>query len=66
MPSTIIHNSKKYSLVEYENEKQLEDFAIINADYIFVLDKPLIEEDFFKEIEQINLPVVWIDHHTIE
>jgi hypothetical protein len=35
MPSTIIHNSKKYSLVEYENEKQLEDFAIINADYIF-------------------------------
>ena len=35
----------------------------LNADYIFVLDKPLISDEFFKEAMQINIPVVWIDHH---
>jgi hypothetical protein len=35
MPQTLIHNNKKYILVEYDNEKQLEDFVISNSDYIF-------------------------------
>lgn len=38
----------------------------LNADYIFILDKPVISQDFWKEIEQINLPVVWIDHHELQ
>ena len=38
----------------------------LNADYIFVLDKPIISEDFLKEVEQVNIPLVWIDHHEIE
>jgi len=38
----------------------------LNADYIFVLDKPVVSEEFFKEVEKINIPVVWIDHHKIE
>ena len=37
----------------------------LNADYIFILDKPVVSEEFWKEVEQINIPVVWIDHHEI-
>ncbi len=35
----------------------------LNADYVFILDKPLVSEEFFEEIHKINVPVVWIDHH---
>jgi len=35
----------------------------LDADYVFILDKPVVSEEFWKEIEQINIPVVWIDHH---
>jgi len=38
----------------------------LSADYIFILDKPVVEPDFFEEAEKINIPVVWIDHHLIE
>ena len=35
----------------------------LNADYIFILDKPVVSEKFLEEVRQVNLPVVWIDHH---
>jgi len=35
----------------------------LGADYIFILDKPVVSEKFFDEVRQVNLPVVWIDHH---
>lgn len=35
----------------------------LNADYIFILDKPIVSEEFFEEAEKYNIPVVWIDHH---
>ncbi len=38
----------------------------LNADYVFILDKPVVSIEFFKEIEQVNIPVVWIDHHKID
>lgn len=38
----------------------------LNADYIFILDKPVVSQGFWKEVEQLNIPVVWIDHHDIE
>ena len=37
----------------------------LNADYIFILDKPLVDKEFFEEARKINIPVVWIDHHEI-
>lgn len=37
----------------------------LNADYIFVLDKPLISKEFIEEIDRMQLPLVWIDHHDI-
>jgi oligoribonuclease NrnB/cAMP/cGMP phosphodiesterase (DHH superfamily) len=36
------------------------------SDYIFILDKPLVSEEFFKEAEKTNIPVVWIDHHITD
>ncbi|HTY44203.1 MAG TPA: DHHA1 domain-containing protein [Patescibacteria group bacterium] len=37
----------------------------LNADYIFILDKPVVSDAFFEEARQVNIPVVWIDHHDI-
>ncbi|MEX2017623.1 MAG: DHH family phosphoesterase [Candidatus Pacearchaeota archaeon] len=38
----------------------------LGADYIFILDKPIVEQDFFDEAEKVNIPVVWIDHHEVQ
>jgi single-stranded DNA-specific DHH superfamily exonuclease len=38
----------------------------LNADYVFILDKPVVSQEFFKRIEEVNIPTVWIDHHTID
>ena len=38
----------------------------LNADYIFILDKPLVSKEFFEKVKEVNIPVVWIDHHEIE
>jgi single-stranded DNA-specific DHH superfamily exonuclease len=38
----------------------------LNADYIFILDKPLVSKEFFKEVKKLNIPVVWIDHHDVQ
>ncbi|MBU0958844.1 MAG: hypothetical protein KKB31_02745 [Nanoarchaeota archaeon] len=38
----------------------------LNADYVFILDKPVVDDDFFKELEKINMPTVWIDHHEVQ
>ena len=37
----------------------------LNADYIFILDKPLVSAEFLENARQFNIPVVWIDHHDI-
>tara|TARA_Y100000310_G_scaffold130751_2_gene129879 strand:+ start:9491 stop:10540 length:1050 start_codon:yes stop_codon:yes gene_type:complete len=38
----------------------------LNADYIFILDKPKVSEAFFEKAEQFNIPIVWIDHHNLD
>src|SRR3989344_5908231 len=38
----------------------------LKADYIFILDKPVVSNEFFLEAEKVNIPVVWIDHHIME
>lgn len=37
----------------------------LGADSVFVLDVPLIGEDFLDEFKKKNMNVVWIDHHDI-
>jgi len=38
----------------------------LEADYVFVLDKPVISKSFVKELDEMHLPLVWIDHHKME
>ena len=40
--------------------RKVEEF---NSDYIFILDKPEVAEDFVSEVEKKNIPIIWIDHH---
>jgi single-stranded DNA-specific DHH superfamily exonuclease len=40
--------------------RKVEEF---NSDYIFILDKPEVSEEFVEEVEKRNIPIVWIDHH---
>ncbi len=37
----------------------------LNADYVFVLDKPVVSEGFIEEISGLGLPLIWIDHHNV-
>ena len=38
----------------------------LKPDYIFILDKPVVLKEFWDEVEKVNIPVVWIDHHEID
>ncbi|MEK6889810.1 MAG: DHHA1 domain-containing protein [Nanoarchaeota archaeon] len=38
----------------------------LGADYVFVLDKPVLSEEFVGAIAEMNLPMVWIDHHDVD
>jgi single-stranded DNA-specific DHH superfamily exonuclease len=38
----------------------------LKADYIFVLDKPVISKEFFEEVDKMQIPLVWIDHHSMK
>ena len=38
----------------------------LKPDYIFILDKPSVDEVFLQEAKNLNLPVVWIDHHDVK
>lgn len=48
------------------NAEYFKKISELNADYIFILDKPMVSKEFFEEAEKINIPVVWIDHHKID
>jgi len=37
----------------------------LNADYVFILDKPVISREFVEEIDKMSIPIVWIDHHLV-
>lgn len=38
----------------------------LNADYVFVLDKPVLSKEFVESVKELGLPLVWIDHHDVE
>ncbi|MFC1710870.1 hypothetical protein ACFLZJ_01805 [Nanoarchaeota archaeon] len=51
---------KTYPELDAGYFRKVEEF---NSDYIFILDKPLISDSFWEKAEQVNIPIVWIDHH---
>ena len=42
--------------------RKVEEFK---ADYVFVLDKPVIDQEFIDLVERANIPLVIIDHHNV-
>ena len=38
----------------------------LKPDYIFILDKPVVSEEFLEKAKNDNIPIVWIDHHQVE
>lgn len=45
------------------NESYAKRAQELNADYVFILDKPVLTREFLSIIDQMNLPCIWIDHH---
>ncbi|MEM4325737.1 MAG: DHH family phosphoesterase [Candidatus Pacearchaeota archaeon] len=43
--------------------KKVKDFK---SDYVFILDKPVVSGLFFNRLYEMNVPIVWIDHHIID
>lgn len=37
----------------------------LNGDYVFVLDRHSLGNDFVNEISMLQIPIVWIDHHDV-
>jgi single-stranded DNA-specific DHH superfamily exonuclease len=38
----------------------------LKPDYIFILDKPVVSQEFIEKARKDNIPVVWIDHHNVD
>ncbi|MBR9704820.1 DHH family phosphoesterase [Candidatus Pacearchaeota archaeon] len=38
----------------------------LNPDYVFILDKPIVSDEFIEKVKKNNLPIVWIDHHNVK
>ncbi len=48
------------------NKQYARKASELKADYVFILDKPILSGEFVKEIQDLGLPIVWIDHHLME
>jgi len=38
----------------------------LNPDYVFILDKAVVSDEFLEKVKQDNIPIVWIDHHQVK
>lgn len=47
------------------SEAFLKKVQELGADSVFVLDSPQIQEKFVKGVEEMNLPLIIIDHHNV-
>lgn len=48
------------------NESYYRKVHELKPDYIFILDKPVVSDEFIKKANQDNVPVVWIEHHITD
>lgn len=61
-----IGRGKGFPVKGFLTEDYIRRVTELKADYLFILDKPVVEKEFWDEMEKINIPVVWIDHHGIQ
>ncbi len=38
----------------------------LKPDYVFILDKPVVSDEFLEKVREANIPIVWIDHHIMK
>ncbi len=48
------------------NEKYISRIKEFNPDSIFILDKPLVSDEFLDYAKSRNINTIWIDHHGIQ
>lgn len=49
------------------NTSYIRKIEELNPDAIFILDKPLVSEEFLEKVtKEKNLQITWIDHHNID
>jgi len=48
------------------NSSYLRKIDELNADYVFIVDKPVVDREFFEGVFERNVPVIWIDHHEVQ
>jgi len=48
------------------SENYFRKITELNPDAIFILDKHEVSHAFLERVHQLNLPIIWIDHHLSE
>jgi len=48
------------------NKNYLRRINELNPDYIFILDKAEVSEEFINGVHEKAIPIVWIDHHNVK
>jgi single-stranded DNA-specific DHH superfamily exonuclease len=48
------------------NKSYARKISELGPDVIFIVDKPLVDPEFFEEVRMKNIPVIWIDHHPLQ
>ncbi len=51
---------KSYPELNVQYASKVQEFK---ADYVFILDKPEVSKEFLEEVDKMQIPIVWIDHH---
>ena len=54
---------KSYPELNFSYFKKVQE---LKPDYIFILDKPIVDKKIFLKAKEENIPIVWIDHHQIQ
>jgi len=54
---------KSYPELDVNYARKIDE---LNADYVFVLDKPVVSDGFKEAVKEKGIPFVWIDHHNID
>ncbi|MBI3334112.1 DHH family phosphoesterase [Candidatus Pacearchaeota archaeon] len=47
------------------NESYAQRAEEFGADYVFILDKPVLSKAFVDVLARLHIPIVWIDHHDV-
>jgi oligoribonuclease NrnB/cAMP/cGMP phosphodiesterase (DHH superfamily) len=53
---------RSYPALDAKYAKKIQEFK---ADYVFILDKPVVSQAFLEEVGGMQVPLVWIDHHDV-